>query len=67
MNVFLFSRNGSVNVDFRVIIFFTATDPKNVSKVTDTKAEVGHKVIVEAQDGLLKDLRVSPDVEVKGK
>ena len=67
MNVFLFSRNGSVNVDFRVIIVITATNPKNASNVTDTKAQAGKKIISEVEDGKFGGLRVSPNVEVKGK
>lgn len=55
---------GSVNVDFRVIIVINATDPKNASAIPDAKAETTHQVVREAKTGFVKQLRVSPVVEV---
>ena len=58
---------GSVKVDFRVIIVFVATDPKNESSITDQKATTGQTIIKEAENGLVSRLRVKPQVTVKGK
>lgn len=60
---FVFSK-GSVNVDFRVIIVINATDPKNASAIPDAKAETTHQVVREAKTGFVKQLQVSPVVEV---
>ncbi|XP_067025155.1 angiopoietin-1 receptor-like [Acropora muricata] len=56
---------GSVKVDFRVIIVFVATDPKNESTIIDKKATTGQTIIKEAEDGLVSGLRVKPQVIVK--
>ena len=61
------SRKGSVKVDFRVIIVFVATDPKNESTIVDKKATTGQRIIKEAQKGLVSRLRVKPQVIVKSK
>lgn len=58
---------GSVNVDFRVIIVINATDPKNASAIPDAKAETTHQVVREAKTGFVKQLQVSPVVEVFSK
>ena len=63
---FIFSK-GSVNVDFRVIIVINATDPKNASAIPDAKAETTHQVVREAKTGFVKQLQVSPVVEVFSK
>ena len=63
---FIFSK-GSVNVDFRVIIVINATDPKNASAIPDAKAETTHRVVREAKTGFVKQLQVSPVVEVFSK
>ena len=65
--LYLGSRKGSVNVDFRVIITITASDPKNATTIPDTKAETAHRVVVEAKDGFVKQLQVDPNVEVFSK
>lgn len=54
-------------MDFRVIVVIVATDPRNASNVTDRKAETAHRVVVEAEDGLVQQLQVDPNVEVRGK
>lgn len=64
--LFVFSE-GSVNVDFRVIIVINATDPKNASAIPDAKAETTHRVVREAKTGFVKQLQVSPNVEVFSK
>ena len=64
---FFSSRKGSVKVDFRVIIVFVATDPKNESTIIDEKATTGQTIIKEAEDGLVSGLRVKPQVIVKSK
>ncbi|XP_067025150.1 angiopoietin-1 receptor-like [Acropora muricata] len=56
---------GSVKVDFRVIIVFVATDPKNESTIIDKKATTGQTIIKEAENGLVSRLRVEPQVIVK--
>ncbi|XP_015775536.1 PREDICTED: angiopoietin-1 receptor-like isoform X4 [Acropora digitifera] len=56
---------GSVKVDFRVIIVFVATDPKNESTIIDKKATTGQTIIKEAKNGLVSRLRVKPQVIVK--
>ncbi|XP_067025516.1 angiopoietin-1 receptor-like isoform X2 [Acropora muricata] len=56
---------GSVKVDFRVIIVFVATDPKNESTIVDKKATTGQTIIKEAQKGLVSRLRVKRQVIVK--
>ena len=63
---FVFSK-GSVNVDFRVIIVINATDPKNASAIPDAKAQTTHQVVREAKTGFVKQLQVSPVVEVFSK
>ena len=63
---FIFSK-GSVNVDFRVIIVINATDPKNASAIPDAKAKTTHQVVREAKTGFVKQLQVSPVVEVFSK
>lgn len=63
---FIFSK-GSVKVDFRVIIVINATDPKNASAIPDAKAETTHRVVREAKTGFVKQLQVSPVVEVFSK
>ena len=64
---FFSSREGSVKVDFRVIIVFVATDPKNESTIIDKKATTGQTIIKEAENGLVSRLRVKPEVTVKSK
>ncbi|XP_015775524.1 PREDICTED: uncharacterized protein LOC107353688 [Acropora digitifera] len=54
-----------VSVDFRVIIVFVATDPKNESTIIDKKATTGQTIIKEAKNGLVSRLRVKPQVIVK--
>ena len=61
------SRKGSVKVDFRVIIVFVATDPKNESTIIDKKATTGQTLIKEAENGRVSGLRVKPQVIVKSK
>ena len=63
---FIFSK-GSVNVDFRVIIVINAIDPKNASAIPDAKAKTTHQVVREAKTGFVKQLQVSPVVEVFSK
>ena len=54
-------------MDFRVIIVFVATDPKNESSIVDKKATTGQRIIKEAQTGLVSRLKVKPKVIVKSK
>ena len=54
-------------MDFRVIILFVATDPKNESSIIDKKATTGQRIIKEAKKGLVSRLRVEPQVIVKSK
>ena len=56
-----------MKVDFRVIIVFVATDPKNESTIIDKKATTGQTIIKEAENGLVSRLRVKPEVTVKSK
>ena len=65
--VFFVISKGSVNVDFRVIIVINATDPKNASAIPDAKAQTTHQVVREAKTGFVKQLQVSPVVEVFSK
>ena len=64
---FVFSKRTSVTVDFRVIIVINATDPKNASAIPDAKAKTTDQVVREAKTGFLKQLQVSPVVEVFSK
>ena len=56
-----------MKVDFRVIIVFVATDPKNKSNITDKKATTAQTLVKEAESGLVSRLRVDPKVTVKSK
>ena len=64
---FVFSKRTSVTVDFRVVIVILATDPKNASAIPDAKAKTTDQVVREAKIGFLKQLQVSPVVEVFSK
>ena len=66
MFFFVFSKGG-VKVHFLVFTVIYATDPKNASAIPDAKAETTHQVVREAKTGFVKQLQVSPVVEVFSK
>ncbi|KAJ7354895.1 hypothetical protein OS493_029454 [Desmophyllum pertusum] len=49
---------GSVKVDFQIVIILVTNNPKNATTIADKKAEAAQRVVVRAKKGAVERLRV---------
>ena len=63
--IFLY-RNGSVQVDFKIVIVLVTNDPENATDLPDVKAKTAQRVVVRAKTGFVERLKVKK-VIVKSK